>query len=139
MLDYKIVGRKNPLNPQAPLKYYAVPSSKGLLSTEKVCKEITVNTTTSVGEMYDAFRAMSERIPELLLNGNSVRLGDLGTMRISFGSSGADSPEEFKANMIRDVKIVFQPDARLVDKIRRESRFNRAYSGDKGSAEDSNE
>lgn len=135
MLDYKIVEKKNPRDLDAPAKYYAVPATKGLMTTEKVCKEATVNTTLSVGEMMDCFRTLSERVPEMLLNGNSVRLGDLGTLRLSFGSEGAATEKAFNASMIRDVKVIFQTSQAINDKIRREARFKRVATPTTGSKE----
>ena len=46
---------------------------------------------------------------ELLLNGNKVKFGELGTFGISLQSEPADSLAEFSAKNIKEVNIVFAP------------------------------
>ncbi|MCL2132204.1 MAG: DNA-binding protein, partial [Lentimicrobiaceae bacterium] len=50
-----------------------------------------------------------DTVPKYLLMGKSVSLGNLGTMRISFSSKGAEKPDEFNTNLIKGVKVVFTP------------------------------
>ena len=50
-----------------------------------------------------------ECLVELLLNGNKVQLGELGTFGISISSEGANSMQEFTAKNIKAVNILFAP------------------------------
>jgi hypothetical protein len=49
--------------------------------------------------------------------GKSVNLGELGTMRISFGSEGVDDPKKFHTSLISGVRIVFTPSVELKDAL----------------------
>ena len=49
--------------------------------------------------------------------GRSVNLGDLGTLRISFGSEGVDEKEVFIPSMIKGVRVVFTPSVELKNAI----------------------
>ena len=46
---------------------------------------------------------------ELLLNGNKVKFGELGTFSISLQSESANSLAEFSVKNIKEVNIVFAP------------------------------
>jgi hypothetical protein len=45
--------------------------------------------------------------------GKSVNLGELGTLRVSFGSEGVDDVKDFNTGKISGVKIVFTPGVEL--------------------------
>jgi predicted histone-like DNA-binding protein len=52
-------------------------------------------------------------LPKYLLMGKSVNMGELGTMRVSFGSEGVENEKDFNANRISSVKIIFTPSVEL--------------------------
>lgn len=117
MAKFKLTFKKNPLDKDAAGKWYAIPSIANRLDTRAVCKVVTRNTTTAPSELESSFNLVCDGIPHELKQGNSVRLGQLGTLRLSFGSEGADSPEGFKTDMIKNVKVVFTPSKELMSAI----------------------
>jgi len=48
-------------------------------------------------------------IPDHLLNGRIVRLGDFGSFRLTLASEGADTEDDFSKSMIKKVKLNFRP------------------------------
>jgi hypothetical protein len=46
-------------------------------------------------------------------DGKSVNLGELGTLRVSFGSEGVETEAQVGASKISGVKIIFTPGAEL--------------------------
>jgi hypothetical protein len=52
-------------------------------------------------------------IPKYLFMGKSISLGELGTMRVSFGSEGVEEAKDFGAGKINGIKIVFTPGVEL--------------------------
>lgn len=51
--------------------------------------------------------------------GNSVQLGSLGWLRLSFGSVGVNDVKDFDAaSMIRNVRVVFTPSKELMNSIK---------------------
>ena len=139
MLEYKIKQKKNPVDKNAPAKYYAVPVTRKIVDTQELCKTATRNSTVSVGEMINVFENLMESVPSFLLDGNSVRLGRLGTLRVSFGSDGADSEKGFRADMIREPKVVFTASKELREEIRKEASFRRISEGAASAGEDEEE
>ena len=62
-----------------------------------------------------------------LQQGNSVQLGELGWLRLSFGSEGVEDLTQFDAaTMIKNVKIVFTPSKALMAEIRKDLVFENA-------------
>lgn len=64
---------------------------------------------------------VSDEISKLLLDGFSVAFDELGTFRVSFSSEGVEHAEDFKADMINNVKVIFTPSVVLQKKIRTNS------------------
>ncbi|MEQ9231897.1 MAG: hypothetical protein RIF46_14540, partial [Cyclobacteriaceae bacterium] len=49
-------------------------------------------------------------VTEQLLEGKIVRLGTIGTFRISLSSSGEETPNEVNFNNIKGSRVYFKPD-----------------------------
>ena len=120
MAKYRFVKRKNPLNKQETPLWYASPVTTQRLATRNICKNVSRNTTLSASELEFAFSTVCDAVPERLAAGNSVQLGRLGWMRLSFGSEGVADIKDFDAaTMIKNVKIVFTPSKELIEDIKK--------------------
>jgi predicted histone-like DNA-binding protein len=60
-----------------------------------------------VHDVKAVLSALQEHIAQHLRNGNSVRLGDLGSFRPVLKSSGALSADEFSTSHIKGLKVSF--------------------------------
>ena len=110
MPKFRFVKRKNLQKKDDPGKWYASPIVENRLNTGTVCRVVTRNTTTAPTELESGFNLVCDGIPLQLQLGNSVQLGKLGTLRLSFGSSGVNNIDAFNAaTMIRNVKVIFTP------------------------------
>lgn len=58
-----------------------------------------------------------DQIPNFLLDGQTVNLGELGSFRLTVSSEGAETPEAFSVGMINGVKIIFTPGKPLKEKM----------------------
>jgi len=54
-----------------------------------------------------------DELPTFLKLGLSVKLGDFGTMRLGLSSEGTDTPAEFNATKITNVKVIFTPSVEI--------------------------
>jgi predicted histone-like DNA-binding protein len=111
-MKYKLTKRANPQN-RAEEKWYASPVNNGKITKTELTKEIVVLSSLSRGDVSNVIESLLEVLPKYLLMGKSVSLGELGTMRVSFGSKGVENPEEFVVGMINDAKIIFTPGVEL--------------------------
>lgn len=103
------------MNPQTKEKmWYAVPSSKGVLDADETATMAVADTTLSKGEYKYAMEATTDKLISMVLSGITITIGDLGKLRLSFGSKGAANIDDFDtATMIQNPKFVFTPSKTL--------------------------
>ena len=124
MAKFKLTQKKNPQDKAAPAKWYAIPSVVNRLTTRTVCKVVTRNTTTAPTEAESTFNLVCDGIVHELQQGNSVQLGELGWLRLSFGSEGVEDLTKFDAaSMIKNLKVVFSPSKTLLSSIEQGLQF----------------
>ena len=99
------------INPQTKEKmWYAVPSGKGVLDADETAAMAVADTTLSKGEYKHVMEVTSDKLISMVLSGITITIGDLGKLRLSFGSKGAASIDEFDTvTMIQNPKIIFTP------------------------------
>lgn len=118
MAKFKLTLKKNPQKRNEAGKWYANPIVSNSLDTRAVCRAVTRNTTIAPTELESSFNLLCDGIPPQLQQGNSVRIGSLGTLRLSFGSEGAETVDAFNAaTMIKNVKVIFTPSKELMAAI----------------------
>ena len=124
MAKFKLTQKKNPMKKDEPAKWYAIPSVVNRLTTRTVCKVVTRNTTTAPTEAESTFNLVCDGIVHELQQGNSVQLGELGWLRLSFGSEGVEDLTKFDAaSMIKNLKVVFSPSKTLLSSIEQGLQF----------------
>ena len=84
MYKYKLVQRSNPLVKGSPKKWYASPLSEAAQTVKAMTRAATENTTVAPKEMEAALELLGNYARQQLLQGHTVRVGDLGTLRITF-------------------------------------------------------
>ena len=125
MLSYKLVEKGNPSDRKAPKKYYANHVSKGRKTFKDIRVDIEDKSSLTRGDIGSVLDNLVDQVPKYLLDGQTVSLGELGSLRLSFSSAGAVKPEEFDASMIKNVKIVFTPGVTLKEQIAK-AKFEKA-------------
>lgn len=127
MSKFRFVKKKNPAKKDDPGKWYASPTVENRMNTRSVCKAVTRNTTTAPTELESSFNLVCDGIPPQLQTGNSVQLGSLGSLRLSFSSTGVDNIDDFNAaTMIKNVKVIFTPSKELMSAIKEGLSFENA-------------
>ena len=108
MYKYKLVKKINPQDKAAPKKWYAIPISEVPQTVKAMTRAATENTTTAPIEMEAALELLGRHARQQLQQGHTVRVGDLGTIRVSFKSDGVENITDFNAGaMIKNPRIIF--------------------------------
>ncbi|MDR1602769.1 MAG: HU family DNA-binding protein [Tannerella sp.] len=115
-MKYKLIQRANPQD-RSKVKWYAAPVNDGKIAKSDLTKEIVNISSLSRGDVSNVIESLTDVIPKYLLMGKSINLGELGTMRVSFGSEGVDDAKDFNTGMISDTKIIFTPSVELKRKL----------------------
>ena len=97
ILKYKKVTRINPNDKEAAPMWYAKAVQDRTIDFEALVTHMSEhNSPYSRGVIHGVLTDMLDCVKELLLDGKSVRLGDLGLFSIRLKSTGALTVEDFK-------------------------------------------
>ena len=108
-MKYKLIQKGKPGDPDAPKKWYATPIKSGTTTQKNLAQQISGRSSLTSGDVNNVIQNLLELLPQELIKGNSVQLGDFGTFRLSFSSDGVDTEKDFTKDKIKGVKILFTP------------------------------
>lgn len=101
-----MVERKNTWNPEMGPRWYAKAVQDRTVEFEDFVTHMSEhNSPYSRGVIHGVLIDMLACMQELVLDGKSVRLGELGLFSIGMESKGADSQEKFAASLIKGVHL----------------------------------
>lgn len=106
----KAVQRHNPLDEEAPKKWYVTQVTAAQVDETQVAMDLADETTLNPSEAMMAIRQLRKVLLRHLLGGESVKLGNWGSFSVTISSSGADTKESVTARNITSVNLNFQPD-----------------------------
>jgi len=109
MIKIKPIKRKNPHHRNEPAKYYLTPLCEGEASMEDLCHLIAQRAGMDIASTQMIIEAILHEIPKQLANGNAVKLGDLGCLRLTFHSEGVEKKSQLNTNHISQVTLKFKP------------------------------
>ncbi len=108
-MKYKLIPRGSPTYPEAPKKYYALPISEGRFTVRDLSTEIAARTLLSRDDIERVLASLAEVLPDVLQVGFSIKLGNFGTLWMKITSKGVENVDEFTAEHIKGVKVIFTP------------------------------
>lgn len=110
MLNYSTYLWKNPIDETAPLMAYGRVQSNKTMSFEEFVNHISEhNGVFSAGTVQGVVTDTVACLLEMLLNGNKVQFGRLGTFGVQISCTPAESLELFTAQNIKSVNLQFTP------------------------------
>jgi predicted histone-like DNA-binding protein len=98
-------------------KFYASTQSSGELTLNGLTKQIEKISTVSGADIRAVVYATVDVMKDALAAGQIVRLGELGSLRVSISSEGKATEEEVGGTSIRKAKVVFTPGQDLKDML----------------------
>ncbi|MDR1526592.1 MAG: HU family DNA-binding protein [Dysgonamonadaceae bacterium] len=117
-VNYVVVPKGNPADPNAPKKFYAHAKSSGELTLKKLSKEIAEGSTTvSDTDVLAVLNDLTKILKRHLDKGEIVRFGDFGTFQIAISSGGAETEEKFHQSLIKSSKVAFRPGVDLKEML----------------------
>ena len=99
ILKYKMVTRRHPQNPSEQPKWYAKAVQDRTIDFEGLVTHMSEhNSPYSRGVIHGVLTDMLDCVKELVLDGKSVRLGDLGLFSVGLKTKGATSREKWSVS-----------------------------------------
>lgn len=113
MINYSVSQRRNPAKPEAPQLFYAQAQASGETTIKQMAARITDRCTVTRSDCVAVIDALLVTAIDALKAGEIVRLGDLGSLRVSLSSKGVESEDKFTPAMITKGRIIFVPGKEL--------------------------
>lgn len=107
----------NALNPEAPKKFYLRPVSSGEMTLDDLATEIAHTSSLTEADVHAVLQALVHAIPRAISDGYIVRLGNLGSFRMSVNSAGSNQKDQVSEASIRKRRLVFYPGKRLKQQL----------------------
>lgn len=98
-------------------KFYAMPVMDGELTLAGLTKAIEKICTVSGADIRAVLYALVDVAVDSLADGTIVRLGDLGSLRITISSEGKATVEEVNGNCVKSASVIFTPGSRIKDML----------------------
>lgn len=109
-MKYKIVKKAEPgVSGGGTPKYYAFPHYSGEIDIFALSKKLAIRSTLTQIDCFAVLMGMTNLVAEELLEGNIVRLGTIGTFRISLSSEASQTVEDISATSIKKSRVLFRP------------------------------
>ena len=105
MIRYVIRSMKNPRSGQVKLYPQIAPTVPVL--RKQVIQRIEKTCTLTSSDIKACLDALEDVVVDLLTQGCTVRLGDLGSFRPTLSAEGTTDPEECTAALIKRVRVKF--------------------------------
>ncbi len=113
-IQFKALERSQPgVTGGGVKKFYASPVRGPELSLDGLTKAIERKCTVNGADIRAVLYAMVEESAAALEDGRTIRLGDLGSLRITMNSEGRSVPENVTAQCVKKVGVIFTPGAKL--------------------------
>ena len=119
MVKYVIRSKKNPQKKDV-VKYYPQMAPTTPLSLEQIIRRVEKRSTVSSADVKAVLDALQYEVMEALAPGSTVRLGDLGSFRLTMKSEGAATAAEAKqkgAQLIKRVNVQFTKSTTMRDTL----------------------
>jgi predicted histone-like DNA-binding protein len=117
-IKFKVIQRAQPgVAGGGEKRYYASPVMNGEWDIDRLTKSIEKICTVSGADIRAVLYALVDVSVDGLDEGTIIRLGDLGSIRVTFNSEGRDTPEEVDASCIKKVGTIFTPGARIKEAL----------------------
>ena len=113
-LTYKIVATKKPgSGMEGDTLYYPKLTGSAQLDLRDVSEILAARSTASEADVRLVVTGLMELIPQLLLEGKTVKLDHFGSFRLHAKVEASTSADAVKASHIQGLRISFLPDKRM--------------------------
>lgn len=90
------------------------------IDIDQVATEISERCTVTRADIVGILKALETQLEHALLEGYTVRLGQIGSFRLTTSAVSVDNKEEVSADLIRAPRVRFTPSVWMKNKLRRD-------------------
>ncbi|GET29217.1 HU family DNA-binding protein [Prolixibacter sp. SD074] len=89
------------------------------INLRQVAEILTQRSTASEADVHLVLMGLVDLLPELLLDGNTVKIDEFGSFRLHAKVTTEGTPDKVTSRNIRDLRISFLPDKRIKTALKR--------------------
>jgi predicted histone-like DNA-binding protein len=113
-IKFKVIERGEPgVTGGGTKKFYAKAVTGGEMTLDDMTRQIEKICTVSGADIRAVLYAMVDVSIDALANGTIIRVGDLGSLRMSISSEGREKSDDVSATAIRGGSVLFNPGPRI--------------------------
>ena len=112
-IKFNVLEIGKPGDLEAPKKFYARPVHSGEITLEDLSADIAHSSSLTESDIYAVLQSLVREIPRNISQGYIVRLGNLGSFRLSCSSEGSETADEVTAHNIKRQRLLFSPGKRV--------------------------
>ena len=109
MIKYSLKPKVNPRDLTSEKKLYPVKQSQEELTLRDFGKRISRESTVSMMDTMAVLEGLLQIIPDEIINGKIIKLGDFGTFRTTLSAEGVTNETEFTVSKIKGLNVRFRP------------------------------
>ena len=110
MLRFQVKSRKASIGKKkGQILFFAHKQATRRMTLEQVEESISRSTTLTRGDVRAAIASLTDVVNEAILRGDSVDLGDLGTLRVAVGVKQMDKEEDVNVSTLRKPQVRYTP------------------------------
>lgn len=110
MLRFQVKSRKASIGKKkGQVLFFAHKQATRRMTLEQVEESISRSTTLTRGDVRAAIASLTDVVNEAIYRGDSVDLGDLGTLRVAVGVKQMDKGEDVNASTLRKPQVRYTP------------------------------
>ena len=87
------------------------------IGTDELVTHASADSGVSKAMLKATFDAIMQEIQQLVLNGHSVQLGDLGTLQFSISCKSVEDKEDLSTDLIKTRRMLFRASSKLRDEM----------------------
>ena len=105
------------IDPSAPKKFYPRPVSAGEMTLNDLAEEISHASSLTEADVHAVLQSLVHAIPRAISEGYIVRLGNLGSFRMSINSTGSAKKEDVSEKNICKRRLIFHAAKQMKGKL----------------------
>ncbi len=118
-INYQVTQGRNLVQPNGAAVFQARVVMMESISTRELCKKISDRCTVTAADVMGVIRSLVGIVEEHVVNSRIVRLGELGSFRISVSSDMVPQSTRWSASALRRPKMIFTPGPLLKQALKR--------------------
>jgi len=128
MIQIKPVRKFNPQKPSEEAKFYAQVAHSKKVDLDQLADLMSDGSTVRRNDIYAVLVGMVDMAIKLLLDGNRIVLGELGTIYVSVRSTPVESIEDFSVHQVIGNKVNYLA-SMLIKRALRSVSYSAAKTG----------